>query len=256
MVGTRSGEADRATLAGVPEGSPHGSLAAEPTRTDPEDAPAAASASPDAASAPFAAASREVAAEDGDAGEPAAPAAAAEEGAAADACPERQLNSPTRSGRVASPLWEVRAASRPLRRCLSCSLFSPRSCAAPRAQVMKEHQKEGVRWLWEAYLRGGGLLTDEPGLGKTLQVIALVEALVRMDRPVARVLIACPANMCARVRSPFPSRLLLPALWRLDHAHTGRAHAHARRSRVARRLAVSRTGKRSLPAGWAARSTS
>ena len=82
--------------------------------------------------------------------------------------------------------------------CASRSLSLPRSCGAPNAQVMKHHQKEGVKWLWDAYTRGGGLLTDDPGLGKTLQVVALIEALVRMDRPIARILIACPANMCAR----------------------------------------------------------
>lgn len=58
------------------------------------------------------------------------------------------------------------------------------------------HQVEGVRWLFAAVGRGGGLLTDEPGLGKTLQVIALLEALVRAGR-VTRVLIVAPANLCA-----------------------------------------------------------
>ena len=32
---------------------------------------------------------------------------------------------------------------------------------------MKENQKEGVKWLFAAHERGGGLLTDEPGLGIT-----------------------------------------------------------------------------------------
>ena len=57
------------------------------------------------------------------------------------------------------------------------------------------HQLDGVRWLFAAFGRGGGLLADEPGLGKTLQVIVLLEALVRTGR-VARVLIAAPANLC------------------------------------------------------------
>ena len=59
------------------------------------------------------------------------------------------------------------------------------------------HQLSGVRWLFGAFGRGGGLLTDEPGLGKTLQVIVLLEALIRAGR-VTRALIAAPANLCDR----------------------------------------------------------
>ena len=59
-----------------------------------------------------------------------------------------------------------------------CLLALP--CALPVApQVLKPYQVEGVKWLASAMVRGGGLLTDEPGLGKTLQVIALVEAMVK-----------------------------------------------------------------------------
>ena len=62
------------------------------------------------------------------------------------------------------------------------------------------HQAAGVKWLLDAVDRGGGLLTDEPGLGKTLQAVTLIEALIA-SRRVARVLIVVPANVCA---SPQP----------------------------------------------------
>lgn len=41
-----------------------------------------------------------------------------------------------------------------------------------------EHQRTGVRWLWELHQLGtGGILGDEMGLGKTIQVIAFLTAL-------------------------------------------------------------------------------
>lgn len=41
-----------------------------------------------------------------------------------------------------------------------------------------EHQKIGVRWLWELHQLGsGGILGDEMGLGKTIQTIAFLTAL-------------------------------------------------------------------------------
>lgn len=41
-----------------------------------------------------------------------------------------------------------------------------------------EHQKTGVRWLWELHQLGtGGILGDEMGLGKTIQMIAFLTAL-------------------------------------------------------------------------------
>ena len=62
--------------------------------------------------------------------------------------------------------------------------------------MLKPHQVEGVRWLFAAIHRGGGLLADDPGLGKTLQVITVVEALIRSD-VFRRVLIVMPANLLA-----------------------------------------------------------
>jgi SNF2 family DNA or RNA helicase len=47
------------------------------------------------------------------------------------------------------------------------------------ARVLQPRQWRGVRWLYAAAMRGGGVLGDDPGLGKTLQAIAVAEALVR-----------------------------------------------------------------------------
>jgi len=66
-------------------------------------------------------------------------------------------------------------------------------------------QIEGVRWLYAAVHGGGGILADEPGLGKTLQVIAALEALVASGH-VRRVLVVTPSNLLANwyaVRSTF-----------------------------------------------------
>ena len=63
-------------------------------------------------------------------------------------------------------------------------------------QVLKPHQVDGVRWLFKAVHGGGELLADDPGLGKTLQVITVLEALVRSEH-VRRVLVVTPANLLA-----------------------------------------------------------
>ena len=40
---------------------------------------------------------------------------------------------------------------------------------------LREHQKEGVEWMLnsEKSARKGGILADDPGLGKTIQALAL-----------------------------------------------------------------------------------
>ena len=49
-------------------------------------------------------------------------------------------------------------------------------------RMLKPHQKEGVRWLWTHFGRGedscGCMLADHMGLGKTIQTIALVCAMM------------------------------------------------------------------------------
>jgi len=63
-------------------------------------------------------------------------------------------------------------------------------------------QIEGVRWLYAAVHGGGGILADEPGLGKTLQVIAALEALVASGH-VRRVLVVTPSNLLANWYAEF-----------------------------------------------------
>lgn len=38
------------------------------------------------------------------------------------------------------------------------------------SQRLMHYQRVGVRWLFAAWARGGGILADDPGLGKTVQV--------------------------------------------------------------------------------------
>mmetsp|Transcript_18855 Transcript_18855/g.28378 ORF Transcript_18855/g.28378 Transcript_18855/m.28378 type:complete len:134 (+) Transcript_18855:445-846(+) len=59
---------------------------------------------------------------------------------------------------------------------------------------MHRHQHAGVAWLFQAHLQGGGILGDEPGLGKTFQVVVLVDALISASL-VQRALIVAPAEM-------------------------------------------------------------
>lgn len=76
------------------------------------------------------------------------------------------------------------------------------------AKVLRPHQAEGVRFMYEcvAGLRGTGrgscsgcILADEMGLGKTLQVIALIWTLLRQGsegRPTIRkAVVVCPATL-------------------------------------------------------------
>ena len=74
---------------------------------------------------------------------------------------------------------------------------------APRALVssqlwerMQPHQRRGLGFLFERHHRGGAILADEPGLGKTLQALALVDKLVQGGLP-GCVLIVAPAEMLA-----------------------------------------------------------
>lgn len=57
-----------------------------------------------------------------------------------------------------------------------------------------DYQREGIAWLYAALESNrGAILGDDPGLGKTLQTIALIEALVTA-REATRVLIVVPGN--------------------------------------------------------------
>ena len=67
---------------------------------------------------------------------------------------------------------------------------------------LEPHQVAGVRWLWDALLGRhrpgccGGILGDEPGLGKTAQALAVLWAAVTSG-VASRVLIVAPASLCA-----------------------------------------------------------
>jgi len=87
-----------------------------------------------------------------------------------------------------------RALVRRRRLWAACRGASTAAVCAPVAARLQTHQWAGVRWLFDAYTAGGGILADDPGLGKTLQAIALVEAVVRA-RLATRVLVVAPANL-------------------------------------------------------------
>ncbi|KAL1519408.1 hypothetical protein AB1Y20_022932 [Prymnesium parvum] len=80
----------------------------------------------------------------------------------------------------------------------ACCLLCCRSAElTPKVSaLLQPHQRAGVRWLFRAHYRGGGILGDEPGLGKTLQAVASVEALVTAQL-VSHVLIVVTAEMVA-----------------------------------------------------------
>ena len=64
-------------------------------------------------------------------------------------------------------------------------------------RMLASYQRVGVRWLLEkltAAVDGAGVLGDAPGLGKTVQAIAVVAALVAGGLA-RRVLVVAPANV-------------------------------------------------------------
>jgi len=122
----------------------------------------------------------------------------------------------------------------------------PPACSAPSvfAQVLKPMQVEGVHWLFGAIQGGGGILADDPGLGKTLQVIAVLEALVAAGLA-HRILVVTPSNLlgnwnAVRPAAPDPlARRARPArvkAWRLGRgceAPRRRGSDRSRRSHLA-----------------------
>ena len=65
---------------------------------------------------------------------------------------------------------------------LHCPGEPPRYLCPRLRDALHPHQSVGVRWLFgrlcRARVGAGAILGDDPGLGKTLQVIALISALV------------------------------------------------------------------------------
>tara|TARA_B110000977_G_scaffold142414_1_gene180680 strand:- start:17820 stop:20432 length:2613 start_codon:yes stop_codon:yes gene_type:complete len=63
------------------------------------------------------------------------------------------------------------------------------------AARLYDHQRDGVRWMWNLQLQGrGGILADDMGLGKTLQVAAFAAGLLR-SRAAKRVLCLAPTTL-------------------------------------------------------------
>ena len=61
------------------------------------------------------------------------------------------------------------------------------------ATLLRDYQKEGVRWMKHLYDIGlNGILADDMGLGKTLQVLCLLECFIPKELPS---LIVCPSSL-------------------------------------------------------------
>jgi hypothetical protein len=167
----------------------------------------------------------------------AAPAPTPRRGGAGDEAARRALVAGIRRASIALPLWKVCARPRPCIRLLprvarasplprplhlSCTRMSAllralsgraRFClliclTTSLSQVLRRDQVEGVRWLFRAVADGGGLLGDEPGLGKTVQIITVLEALIRA-RLARKVLIIAPANLISNWKAVRPPPLAL-----------------------------------------------
>eukprot|EP00949_MAST-11_sp_MAST-11-sp1_P002646 g2646.t1 len=73
----------------------------------------------------------------------------------------------------------------------------------PLSKLLHPHQQEGVQWMYGLFQKGtGGILADDMGMGKTLQVIALVRGL-QMQRETRKILIICPVAVLAHWRAEF-----------------------------------------------------
>ena len=80
---------------------------------------------------------------------------------------------------------------------------------------LREHQREGVAFLYDCVMGirsnegQGAILADDMGLGKSLQVIALLWTLIKQnpvfgDPPVVqKAIIVCPATLCVNWRKEF-----------------------------------------------------
>eukprot|EP00727_Mastigamoeba_balamuthi_P014742 m51a1_g9894 putative dna repair and recombination protein rad54b (976) ;mRNA; f:50668-53875 len=110
------------------------------------------------------------------------------------------------------------------------------------AKHLREHQVQGVRFMYGCVARGRGgcVLADEMGLGKTLQAIALVWTLVKQGgrggRPlVAKALVVCPNTLLANWRAEF-RKWLGPE--RLDPLFLGDAAGKQQCEAVLRQFAI------------------
>ena len=92
--------------------------------------------------------------------------------------------------------------------------------------LKKPLQTEGVQWLFGVIAGGGGILADDPGMGKTLQVITLLEALVSAGLA-RRILVVTPSNLLSNWHAVLRRPDLAPR-------HCPRARRHPRHARRAR----------------------
>ena len=72
--------------------------------------------------------------------------------------------------------------------------------------ILRNYQKEGFQWLKSLYQNGfGGILADDMGLGKSLQVITFLLSEIKEAAPEKkrRVLIVCPASLVFNWKSEF-----------------------------------------------------
>ena len=92
-------------------------------------------------------------------------------------------------------------AFHPRRRLRSPSHAPERPRGGPRFELpgelaarLYDHQRDGVRWMWNLQLRSrGGILADDMGLGKTLQVAAFARGYSAAER--RRVLVLAPTTL-------------------------------------------------------------
>eukprot|EP00953_Heterococcus_sp_UTEX-ZZ885_P001962 1572-Heterococcus_DN1.PRE.1 len=71
------------------------------------------------------------------------------------------------------------------------------------ARQMKQHQRDGVQFMWSVLAAGGGnaqrgcILADEMGLGKTMSAISIASGLLRHSRVtgVKKAIVVCPSSL-------------------------------------------------------------
>eukprot|EP00913_Durusdinium_trenchii_P033259 g31136.t1 len=69
------------------------------------------------------------------------------------------------------------------------------------AKKLREHQKEGVRFMYDAIAKNRGcILADTMGLGKSLQALALLWA-VLSNNLLRKAIIVCPSSLCGNWRA-------------------------------------------------------
>jgi hypothetical protein len=77
---------------------------------------------------------------------------------------------------------------------------------------LQDHQRVGVRWLVGAVGRGGGILGDDPGLGKTLQVLTAIDALISAGKA-TQVLIVAQAGLLGNWEAEMARKTHRPLDW-------------------------------------------